>query len=66
MPDLDHNHTGLARAYLVAALDALGRAGHREATLVVTSTNPPAIGLYEHLGFFIEATRSAADGASQQ
>ena len=57
MTDPDHKRTGLARACLEAALDALHSAGWREVMLVVTSTNTPAIALYESMGFTVEVRR---------
>ncbi len=47
----NHRNQGLAGFLIRHAVNRLLDAGHRELALVVTSTNEPAIHLYEKLGF---------------
>lgn len=46
-----YQRRGLARGGLLRALEALRQSGHTQAYLAVTSTNLPALTLYELLGF---------------
>ena len=50
-----HQRTGLARACIISAMQALAAAGERELRLVVTVANAPAVSLYQGLGFRLEA-----------
>lgn len=46
-----YQRRGLARGGLLRTLEALRQTGHTQAFLAVTSTNLPALTLYESLGF---------------